>query len=103
MSTERWKIQVSPSASSVAHSFKTWLGMLSGPTALSTLIFCRSFSTPCLSILRSGIGEYVESDSSDDGCVCVCVGGGGGVVVWNWTGTGVRCQLSICCHCGVFH
>ena len=98
MSTERWKIQVSPSASSVAHSFKTWLGMLSGPTALSTLIFCRSFSTPYLSILRSGIGEYIESDSSDDGG-----GGEGGGSCLEWTGTGVRCQLSICCHCGVFH
>ena len=69
MSTERWKIQVSPSASSAVHSFNTWLGMLSWPTALETLIFCRSFLTQhiYISMLRSGIGEYVESDSSDDG------------------------------------
>ena len=73
MSTERWKIQASPSASSAAHFFKNWLGMLSGPSALAALFFCRSFSTPCLSVLRSGIGGYVESDSSDDG------GGGGGL------------------------
>ena len=37
----------------VAHSFKTWLGMLSGPNALATLIFCRNFSTPRLSILKA--------------------------------------------------
>ena len=67
VSTECWKMQVSPSASSVAHSFKTWLGMLSGPTALEMLFVWKRCFGNCLSILRSGIGEYVGSDSSDDG------------------------------------
>ena len=56
MFSDCWNRFAIAGASSVAHSFKTLFGILSGPAALLVLIFFRRLSTPFSSIMMSSIG-----------------------------------------------